>query len=116
MVQIEEPSEGNARATRWVRRRKVARITLRSSPGAHPPENRSNPADYRATASALLHHSSKSGDPRRLLENNARVVELWRAGRLTLNPHFGARPHGQPWAAAAALLVAHYVAPLGAVH
>src|SRR5215471_21744270 len=60
--------------------------------------------------------SSKSGDPRSLLENNARVVEVWRAGRFALDHHFGARPHRQPWAAAAALLVAHYVAPFSAVH
>src|SRR5215471_4495851 len=59
-------------------------------------------------------HLSEGGDPRSLLQDNACVVEFRRTGRLALDFDQRTRPDRQARAAAAALLIAHDVAPLGA--
>src|SRR5215831_1966741 len=58
----------------------------------------------------------EGGDARRFFGNHAGIVLLRCAGRRTLEHQLGAGPNRYSPAAAAALLVAHDVAPLGAVY
>src|SRR5262245_3794019 len=55
------------------------------------------------------------GNAWRFFANDAGIVLVRRASRLTLEHHRGIRPDRHPSAAAAAFLIAHDVAPLGAV-
>src|SRR6185436_4334837 len=57
--------------------------------------------------------SSEARNPRGLLHDDARIVEVRRACRFAVDDDFGAGPYGQAGAAAAAFLVAHDVTPLG---
>ena len=59
--------------------------------------------------------SPKARNPRSLLHDDARIVELGGASRLAIDDGFRAGPHGQSGTAAAAFLVAHNITPLGSV-
>src|SRR5215510_2737262 len=51
----------------------------------------------------------------RLFRDHARIVQLWSAGRLALDQHFWAGPHRKARAPVAARLIAHDIAPFGAI-
>src|SRR5215470_1539904 len=76
-----------------------------------PPAGELGPARPSAPHAAL----PERGHARSLLTDDAGVVEVGRAGRLATHQHRRARPHRHARAAAATLLIAHDVAPFGAV-